>query len=63
MKIYYLYRQPILRSINGEKLHNLGEWYFDDEFSSYEDAYQQAKINALNNSWKVWKIEEVLVFD
>ena len=39
MKIYYLYTQPILRGINGEKLHNRGEWYFNDEFSSYEDAY------------------------
>ena len=55
MKKYFLYRKPI----NGPR----GDWYFDDEFHSYEAAYAQAKENALNGSWKVWKIEEVLVFE
>ena len=65
MKKYYLYRQPILKSVtNGAKLADKGDWYFDDEFDSYDDAYHQAELNASNSgSWKVWKIEEVLVFN
>ena len=64
MKKYYLYRQPILKSVtNGEKLANKGDWYFDDEFDSYEAAFDQAKENATKGSWKTWKIEEVLIFE
>lgn len=62
-KRFYLYRQPILNSTtNGEKLADKGDWYFDDDFDSYEDALAQAKKNAARGSWKVWKIEEVLDF-
>lgn len=58
MKKYYLYRQPI-----HSEQSNKGIWYFDDEFNSYEEAFDQAKINASKNSWKIWKIEEVIIFD
>lgn len=58
MKKYYLYRQPILKNTANKR----GDWYFDDEFETYEEAFKQAKINAEKNSWKVWKIEEVYDF-
>jgi hypothetical protein len=46
------------------RLADKGDWYFDDEFESYEIAYNQAMLNAKNSdSWKVWKIEEVCVFN
>jgi len=54
MKKYYLYRKPLQNY--------KGDWFFDDEFNSYDDAWTQARINARNASWKIWKIEEVWDF-
>lgn len=59
MKKYYLYRLPILKKFE----QTVKEWYFDDEFSTYEEAFNKAKANAKRSCWKVWKIEEVLDFE
>ena len=54
MKKYYLYN----KMIKSPK----GDWTFDDEFIDYITALHQAKENAKNSSWKIWKIEEVWDF-
>jgi hypothetical protein len=64
---YYLYRQPLLQKDwkpNSENSipPNKGEWFFDDEFLSWDEAYLQAQENVEKGSWKIWKIEEVLDF-
>lgn len=64
IKKYYLYRQPLVAGGDQKDLRgNNGTWWFDDEFTSHDAAIRQATANAKNGSWKVWKIEEVMVFD
>lgn len=54
---FFLYRKPCLPEAKE------GDWFFDQKFDSYDDAWNQAYENSRQGSWKTWKIEEVFTFE